>query len=76
MMLTIEYDPDIYSHKVLEQAIAAYQELARIELIEQKGIYYCKIINTVYDLEETCNEFDNFVLQLAITTHGDNHGIY
>ena len=75
-MLTIQYDPDIYSQKVLEQAITAYQKLANIELIEQDSAYYCKIINTVYDLEETYREFDNYVLQLAITAHGDNHGIY
>lgn len=70
MMQTIIFDKEIYSYVAIKQAIISYKKFAEIKIIDEGCQYICLINNTIYNLEETCREFDNHVLQLTIRMGG------
>ena len=75
MMQRIEFDSLLYKKEAVKQAIADYQELAEIYLQDCGSKYICEISHTKYNLEETCLEFGNYVLELTIAMGDKNHGL-
>lgn len=71
-MKKIAFDSLLYSKDALRQAIADYQDLAHIQMAEKVDKYVCTISSTKYDPEETCLEFENYVLELTVSM-GEKH---
>lgn len=66
----IEFDSLLYSEEAIRQAILIFEEIATIRLTVQTDAFVCSITKSKYDLQLTCLEFANTVLELSITMDG------
>ena len=74
-MQRLEFDSVLYKKDAVKQAITDYQDLAEIHFQDFSSKYICEVSQTKYDLDETCLEFSNYVLELTITMGDKYHGL-
>lgn len=61
--MEIKFDKNIYNKKGLENAIQAYQELAKIEFLETDNVFVVKISNIDEEVKDVIvDEFCNYLL--------------
>lgn len=65
--MTILFDLDIYSIDAVRQAVKNYEFIASIDVQIKDPMCICHIAHTRYDLQTTCDEFSNYVLELTVS---------
>lgn len=58
-------DNNIYSRYIVEKAINDYSEVAKIILGIKKEKMICKFSDSIYDVEKTIKEFENYIIDLS-----------
>lgn len=53
---------EIYCIDNIKQAIVDYQKIASIDVCEDEKHFYCDFKETLYDVDLTINEFENYVI--------------
>lgn len=55
---------EIYRIDNIKKAVDDYQKLASIVISEDENYFYCVFEETIYDVNLTINEFENYVIGL------------
>lgn len=56
---------ELYSVQNIENAIKAFNDLAKIKIKQDKKYYICTIKASKYSAEETFSEFENYIIDLT-----------
>jgi hypothetical protein len=56
---------ELYSVQNIENAIKAFNNLARIKIKQDEKYYICTIQSSKYSVEETFSEFENYIIDLT-----------
>lgn len=64
-MQTLNFDKEIYPRQAIRQAILDYQPIANINYSERNNKYICTFARSCYSMEQTMDEFSNYVLALT-----------
>lgn len=72
-MQTLSFNKEIYPHQTIQQAILDFQPLADITCTEINDKYICIFTRSSYPMEQTMNEFSNYVLALAVHMQRGHH---
>ena len=64
-MQTRSFDKEIYPQQAIRQAILDYQTIVSITCSDQKNKYICVFARSCYPMEQTMDEFSNYVLALS-----------
>ena len=56
---------ELYSAKNIENAVKAFKGLANIKIKQDEKYYVCTIKSSRYSVEETSNEFENYIIDLT-----------
>lgn len=63
--MKVTYNLDIYSQDIIKAAIDVYREYANISAsYEESGSCVLVFSNFTYDMRETINEFNNYLIEL------------
>lgn len=65
-MRIICFDIDLYRPDAIKQAVDDYSGLATISVYQDENSIKCHVTETRYELDETCREFSNYVLELSV----------
>ncbi len=71
LIMTIEFDEQLYSVAAIKQAICDYREIAEIVCEPMVSSIKCIITKSSYDMELTKLEFCNYVLSLSVSMDGN-----
>lgn len=55
---------ELYSEKMIREAIYVYKGLAKILVLKEEQYWVCKFDDCIYGLERTKKEFENYLIQL------------
>lgn len=72
-METCSFDKDIYLLPAIEQAIRDYQRIVRISCADRDGKFVCTFMESRYPMEQTMDEFSNYVLALTAQMQRGSH---
>jgi len=70
-MSDLQLSKEFYSIKDIKEAIQSYKNLAEISYRETFNYYILSFNNCYYDTELTEKEYENYVIDLMASRHGN-----
>lgn len=69
-MINKDYDLDIYPESIIRQAINDYSNICKIKADIKDGFAFLSFSDSVYDINQTVQEFSNYLIDLIGVNHG------
>ena len=68
-MKTLKLHTGIYSLTAIHCAISAFSDLCEVHVVEDGMYFVCIFSDCMYDIDKTCREFENYLIDWMKTAH-------
>lgn len=68
-MKEIRLNKQLYILEDIDETIKAFSDIGKFSFSEQDHYYLCCLKSSIYDDEETINEFENYLIDLSNKKH-------